>query len=200
MSTVEKATDSAPSRARVNGGRYAAHFHGITAKELFTWARPVATATVVGLIVAGLLIFSYFEYTFVLFSCRVLQLGFAAFGGLHYSKQLNISAEDFRADVAKAIDSAKPVVAGVANSVFRLLAWEEPSHSIAFLLGTMIIAFFSGFLEDSFIILLLSIIAFGGTPIYFKFQKEIDPHVHKAVAHIKKLVSQIPIGKKSKTA
>lgn len=199
MSTIDHVSDTIRSRVGSGGNAICSQFKGLTAKELFAWTRPVATGIVVGSIVAYLLIFSYFEYTFVLFVCRLLQVGFAALGGLAYTKKLTITTEDIRSTISKGTDEIKPIVANVADAFFRLLAWEQPGYSVPVLLGTIVIGFLSAYLEDAFLILALTIIAFGGTPLYIRFQKEIDPQVQKAATHIKKLISQIPIGK-SKTA
>lgn len=185
-------------RATGKDCKICAQFDGITAKELFSWTRPTATGIVVGFIAALLLIFSYFEYTIVLFACRLLQVGFAVLGGLIYTKQYTITSESVRDGVSTFADNFKPILVNTCDAIFRLLAWEQPGYSAPLLIGTVVVAFLSTYLEDSFLILVITILAFGGTPLYIKYQKQIDPHAEKIANQIKTLISQIPIGKPKK--
>lgn len=182
-------------RATGKDCKICAQFSGLTAKELFSWTRPAATGIVVSIIAALLLIFSYFEYTIVLFACRLLQVGFAVLGGLVYSKQYTISAEDVRDGVSVFADNFKPILVNTCDGIFRLLAWEQPGYSAPLLIGSVVLAFLSTYLEDAFLILVVTILAFGGTPLYNKYHAQIDPHVEKLGKQTKKLISQIPIGK-----
>lgn len=194
-SKLESKIEDAARRVSGRDCKLCAQFQGLSAKELFAWTRPTASAIVVGTIAAFLVIFTVFEYSLVLFICRLLQLGFVVAGGLIFSKKLTFTAEDARSSVATCLESFKPIAVNATDRLFRLIAWEEPAESFPLFIGTIVVAFLSAYLEDAFIIAVLTVGAFAGTPLYIKYQKQIDPHAEKLAKEVRKLISQIPIGK-----
>ena len=208
-STVEKVSKKvdeiiptkAPSAASNSAGPVAnlvatvkKSFKGANAREIFTWARPVASGIIVANIAALLFIFGYCEYTFITFVCRLIQIGLAVVGGLVVLGQISLTSDDIRNLLNNSINVVEPYVASAMDAGFRVLAWADITVSLSVLVGTIVLGFLNAYVPDTALILIMTIVAFGGTPLYFKHQKDIDPHVAKIKKALDDAIDKLPIG------
>ena len=169
-------------------------FKGANAKDILTWVRPVASGIIVANITLLLFIFGYCEYTLITFVCRLIQVGLAVIGGLVVLGQISLNSEDVRSLLNNSINLVEPYAATAMDSGFRILAWTDVTVSITVLIATIVLGFLNAYIPDSALILMMTIVAFGGTPLYFKHQKEIDPHVAKIRKAMDDALDKLPLG------
>eukprot|EP00758_Cryptobia_borreli_P020168 Tbor_TRINITY_DN965_c0_g1::TRINITY_DN965_c0_g1_i1::g.21214::m.21214 len=171
-------------------------FRNITAKELFTWQRPLASSVTVTMILLLVYIFGYLQYTIITFICRVIQLAFILVGVGVYTKTICLSAEDARSHTSNIVMSLDHIVSDTIERSYRVLVWEVPSISVGVMIGSTVVGLLGTYVSDVMMVTILTIFAFTVPVAYYKNRAVVDRQIDKIKKSIKKSIDNLPIGKK----
>jgi hypothetical protein len=167
-------------------------FDGLTARDVVMWTKPQATGTIVGGAALVLLIFGWFEYTWLTLLCRFAQLALVGYG-LAARFGLGVpTAEELTRLVSQALDTLHPIAVRGAGFAAKILTWEDNALSLKALFASFVLAVMGNLFSDMALLFLATVAVFAGPTVYVNNQKVIDQQLATLKTQTDKVFNAVP--------
>lgn len=167
-------------------------FTGLTAKDVVTWHRPIASGVILSSLFTIWAVFVFAQYTVTTFASRIASIIFIAGAAAAVTKRTFIRfPEDVSASMDRTYESVRPYVTKSVDAIVSIITWRDYTESAKVFVATFVTAFLGNWMSDTTLMLVVLIITFTAPVAYEKKQKEIDHAIEQVRSHVDKYLRML---------
>ena len=166
---------------------------------LLTWKHPICAGMVVGAVAAYLFLFSYLEYTYLTFACRMVQLVLItkfvkSFFGSSSAECCDSEecVEKLETSLTEKVKKYVPTLVSTCKCMHSIATWEDKSKTGQFFAASLVLACIGNWFSFTQLVVIATVGCFTLPLGYEKNQALVDAQIENLKPMVNQMLAKIP--------